>query len=96
MGRCYVDASQVRPEAGRVETVFVHRVRDQLQAVRFEDFARTLIGRVFDRNRIAWLEENAGGETQRLLRAADDEDFVGGARNASVPKKIRRDRFSEP
>lgn len=79
MGRRHVDASQVRPEAGRVETVFVHHVRDQSQAVRFEDLARALIGRIFDRNRIAGLEEDAGGETQRLLRAADDEDFGGGA-----------------
>ena len=42
MGRRYVDASQIRPEASRVETVFVHSMRDQLQAVRFEDLARAL------------------------------------------------------
>ncbi len=70
-----MNAARTR-ERGRIEAVCIHRMRKQPKTVSFEDLPHALIARVFERDSVTRLEKNTGCETQRLLRAVDNDESL--------------------
>ena len=71
------DEDQARPdrEACRIEAVAIDRDWDEMSSGGAQDSACAVVVRVFDGHAVAGLDEHAGDEIERLLRAVDDDDF---------------------
>jgi hypothetical protein len=71
-------AQLVRPHAA-----FAHGERHQVRPRVREEIHRPQVGRGFERDRVAALEKERRDQTDRLLRAARDQDLPFGRRKAA-------------
>ncbi len=75
--------------------VALHRHRMQPGAVRLEELPRARVARILDRRDVAGIEEHAGAQVERLLRAADHDHLAGLAAHRARPPEVGGDLAAE-
>ena len=75
--------------------LLVDRNRTQLRAVGLQDFACGEVLRFLDRDFGAFVEQDAGSQRQRLLRAVDDQHIGGLGLDAAPPREVIAHRFAQ-
>lgn len=76
----------------RAQPVLVDIHALQPRALRGEHVMRHAVARVLDNHAVAWLEQQAGAQAQRLLGAIDDQQLVRLAGDPSCARQIGMQR----
>ena len=63
--------------------------------MRLQRTRRQFVAGVFDRDDRPFVDQDAGEQRDRLLRAADDDDIVRVAHHAAPPREVFADRLTQ-
>src|SRR5882724_117623 len=80
---------------GDIQTFAINRNGNNMTTIQIEDVARKTISRIFHPDAASAVQQDAGGNLQRLLRTADDHDLIGFALYSSGRPNVGSNRFAK-